>query len=345
MRSDLPKNPILADCIVSVVMPNYNQGEFIGGAIAAVLAQDIALELIIVDDASTDDSVARINEAIAGRPNAMLFEPGKIGSVQASNFGLSKARGRYVCFFAPDDLIYPDLLRRSVALLERTPLANLSFAEVKLVYESEGWASHTPARLAEEETYFSPAQLIRYGRRKQFLVYGASSVWRTERLRALGGWYEGMGWATDWFQSMGEALRNGVCYIPEALVAVRVGSSSFSSRGRRDPVQMRRIFGLVLDELTTRQHTDVARRFVDACVLLSLGPLFMKVASERKFSLTVWSPSYFLRVSRMALRQRFSGDVPLSVRRWIVQLRGARISSASSALQRRKDQQSGIHHA
>ena len=67
----------------------------------------------------------------------------------------------------------------------------------------------------------------------------------------------------------------------------------------------------MLDDLTTGQYVDVAPRLVNACVFLVLGPIFMDVARERKFKLTVWNLWYFLRVFRMKIRQSLAA-LPLS---------------------------------
>ena len=97
---------------VSVIMANYNGGPFIVDAMASVARQTMRdLELIVVDDGSTDDSVARV-EQFAGRdPRVRLLRTGgRTGPAAARNTGLGTARGRWVAILDSDDIMHPGRL-------------------------------------------------------------------------------------------------------------------------------------------------------------------------------------------------------------------------------------------
>jgi succinoglycan biosynthesis protein ExoO len=102
---------------VSVVTANYNGAAWLGPAVASVLGQTLGdLELIIVDDASSDDSVQVIEAAAAGDPRVrVIVQPANAGPGAARNRALEAARGRWIAVFDSDDLMAPDRLARLVA--------------------------------------------------------------------------------------------------------------------------------------------------------------------------------------------------------------------------------------
>jgi len=102
--------------IVSVVTANYNGARYLPAAIGSVLGQTLsALELIVVDDCSADDSAAMVREAAARDPRVRLIvQPKNAGPGAARNAAIAAARGRYLAVFDSDDLMAPDRLERLV---------------------------------------------------------------------------------------------------------------------------------------------------------------------------------------------------------------------------------------
>jgi succinoglycan biosynthesis protein ExoO len=104
--------------LVSVVMANYNGARHLAEAIGSLQRQTLAdWELILVDDASTDDSV-RIAENLAeGDPRIrVLAQPRNLGPAAARNRALDAARGAWIAVADSDDVMLPDRLERLVAL-------------------------------------------------------------------------------------------------------------------------------------------------------------------------------------------------------------------------------------
>jgi glycosyltransferase involved in cell wall biosynthesis len=92
-------------------MPCYNAGRWVVSAVESVLAQTCRdLELLVVDDASGDDSVARL-EAFRREPRFRLLRNERnIGQSASANRGWALARGEYIKFFDADDLMSSDFL-------------------------------------------------------------------------------------------------------------------------------------------------------------------------------------------------------------------------------------------
>jgi succinoglycan biosynthesis protein ExoO len=102
---------------VSVVTANYNGARYLPEAVRSVLAQTMGdLELIVVDDRSTDDSLRVIEQTAAGDPRVrVLVQPQNGGPGAARNRALAEARGDWIAVFDSDDLMTPDRLERLLA--------------------------------------------------------------------------------------------------------------------------------------------------------------------------------------------------------------------------------------
>jgi glycosyltransferase involved in cell wall biosynthesis len=113
--------------LVSVVMPVLDAAEWMEGAIASILAQTHReLELIIVDDGSTDSS-RDIAASAAGRDSrvrALALEPDSDSTTsgRAANAGIRHAQGELIARMDADDLALPERLERQLAFLERSGL-------------------------------------------------------------------------------------------------------------------------------------------------------------------------------------------------------------------------------
>ena len=106
--------------LISVVIPAYNCADVIGSAIDSALAQSVALEILVLDDGSSDELEAVMagyegNEAVRFAKNEK-----NLGAAATRNRGVSLARGKYVAFLDADDYWTEDKLSSQLALMEQT---------------------------------------------------------------------------------------------------------------------------------------------------------------------------------------------------------------------------------
>ena len=102
---------------VSVIVPCYNAGAYLEPCLRSVLAQTMGdLELLVIDDGSTDGSLSVVQEIARGDARMRVFHQENRGVCAARNRGLDAARGEYVTFVDGDDLLPPDALERMLAL-------------------------------------------------------------------------------------------------------------------------------------------------------------------------------------------------------------------------------------
>jgi glycosyltransferase involved in cell wall biosynthesis len=127
----------MTEPLVSIVIPVYNRGALVREAIASVLAErnDVLLEVVVVDDASTDDTweVVRAQDVRAVR----MERNG--GQSAARNRGLDESRGTYVKYLDSDDVLMPGHLEREVRALQGLR------ADIAV----SGWISETPQSTRE----------------------------------------------------------------------------------------------------------------------------------------------------------------------------------------------------
>jgi glycosyltransferase involved in cell wall biosynthesis len=114
----------MSHATVSVVIPCYNQGRFLGEAISSVLSQTVPPdELIVVDDGSADDTAA-----VAGRFPAVTYvwQP-NLGLAEARNRGLRESHGEHLVFLDSDDRLHPRAIETGLAELAAAPDAAFTF--------------------------------------------------------------------------------------------------------------------------------------------------------------------------------------------------------------------------
>jgi hypothetical protein len=99
--------------LFTVVMPMHNRTRYVRAAVESVLAQTFKdWQLVVVDDASTDDSCQIVEDAIRGDARAALIRhPAQRGAGAARNSGMAAARGRWIACLDSDDRWFPDTLR------------------------------------------------------------------------------------------------------------------------------------------------------------------------------------------------------------------------------------------
>jgi glycosyltransferase involved in cell wall biosynthesis len=156
--------PLRTRPLVSVVVPHYNYGQYLPVSVGSVLAQEgVDVEVIVVDDTSTDGSIAVAREIAASDPRVTLVEHEKnMRHIRTYNDGLGRARGDYVVLLSADDALAPGALGRAVALMEHERDVSLVYGRVEdfsglppafaparswwTVWDGEEWVGHMARR-------------------------------------------------------------------------------------------------------------------------------------------------------------------------------------------------------
>lgn len=215
--------------LVSIIIPCHNAGRWLPESLASALGQEgPPSEVILVDDGSTDDSlaIARRHEANGLR---ILTQENR-GQCAACNHGLREARGLFIKFFDADDLLSPGFVARQVAALHDRP-GHLAYSE---------WARfHTDPAEAEFRTRpgwhdASPADwLVETWAEAQPMMQCAQFLIPRELLERVGGWDERLSLINDFeFFARLITASAGVVFTPGARLYYRSGLPGSLSRTR-----------------------------------------------------------------------------------------------------------------
>ncbi|MGE7943740.1 glycosyltransferase family A protein [Lysinibacillus xylanilyticus] len=125
-------------CKVSIIMPCFNDGEYIKESIESVLSQTYKeIELIIINDGSTDELTNNILNNLS-HPNIKIFTTSNIGPSAARNFGISKSTGKYILPVDADDLIHSLYIEECVKQLNQNDNVGIVYCYAELFGEQTG---------------------------------------------------------------------------------------------------------------------------------------------------------------------------------------------------------------
>lgn len=122
---------------ISVIIPIYNMEKFLNRSLDTVMNQSYTnLEVIMVDDGSTDKSADICQEYAAKDSRFLYFYKDNGGLSSARNFGLDKCTGDYIAFLDPDDYLHSDIYMKLLHALQETH-AGMAFCDYRVVYGDE----------------------------------------------------------------------------------------------------------------------------------------------------------------------------------------------------------------
>ena len=216
----------------SVVIPCFNQGEFLLAAVASAEdSEGVAVEVVIVNDGSTDPFTNEILERLRAAGHRILDQPNR-GLSAARNAGIRASRGRYVLPLDADNQVRSAYLRRAAEILDAA-------AEVGVVY---GDAALSGERSGVWRVPDFSLDAMATGNR-----IDACAAFRREVWEQCGGYDEDIqvGWE-DWDYWLSVAERGWrFAHVPEVLFEYRVQSASMSS-GLAKPENRRRLLEFII---------------------------------------------------------------------------------------------------
>ena len=100
--------------IISFIIPMYNTKNYIKNCLMSIKSIEMKkYEIIIIDDGSTDDSVNEVIDIVKDNEQIQLISKKNGGAASARNLGLSKAKGKYICFIDSDDWINSSIFNKT----------------------------------------------------------------------------------------------------------------------------------------------------------------------------------------------------------------------------------------
>jgi len=164
---------------VTVYIPSKNYAHFLEEAIGSVLTQSMQdWELILIDDNSTDNSF-QIMERYSDDPRISVYRVSGIGLPAVANFALTKASGKYFLRLDGDDYLNQYALKILTSVLDDNEDLDFAFPDY---YEIDDEGRQLSLHIA--------GQINNYDHYRGQPPHGACTIWRIEKLKALGGYRE-----------------------------------------------------------------------------------------------------------------------------------------------------------
>ena len=227
--------------LVSVVIPTYNRADLVCAAIDSALAQTHPeVEIIVVDDGSTDDTAARL----AGYGNRIrVMRQSNAGVCAARNAGFAAAYGRFVALLDSDDRWLPWKLAAQVEAFRCHPELQMVYTDISVIDRSGTILRHSclsrfyaPYDLFPQDKVFTTTATVSIGPEGQHVplrignlssltfmgncFHLSSTLLPTELMRRLGGFDMRVGNAGEDYEFFSRVARNGPVGLVDACATL-----------------------------------------------------------------------------------------------------------------------------
>jgi teichuronic acid biosynthesis glycosyltransferase TuaG len=212
--------------LVSVVIPAFNQAAYLKEALASVLVQTHReLEILVVDDGSTDDTFAVCEAMNDGRLRYVSQANDGTGGIGARNHAMLLAHGEWIALLDQDDRWAPDKLEKQLRRAEQVPEAAAIFCRVRFMDGAGHITGEQQSSLPEGDVFHSLLAKNRY--------YSVSGMFRRELLPVIGlphAW-SGLGDHALWLTV---ARHAPVAAVDEILADYRIHEQGYQESQRRN---------------------------------------------------------------------------------------------------------------
>jgi glycosyltransferase involved in cell wall biosynthesis len=235
---------------VSVVIPTYNRAHTVVDAIRSVLTQTFGnLELVVVDDGSTDDTAIRVGGITDTR--LRFVRGGHAGVSAARNLGVARATGDLVAFLDSDDLWHTDKLACEVGFLASHPEVDAVFSDLEkrhgdrvypsFMRQTAVFSRHLAGRHHPDGLILEP-RTMRLCLLEEVPIKPSALVLRRRAFDAVGGFDETWSSSEDWEFLLRLARAHRFAYLDRPLAVLFISPDSLhvvdQSRGEAAMIRL-----------------------------------------------------------------------------------------------------------
>jgi glycosyltransferase involved in cell wall biosynthesis len=236
--------------LVSICLPTYNYAHYLPAAISSCLRQTYEeIELIIVDDASTDDS-RRVIESFSDPRLRFSENPVRLGLAGNWNRSLSLVRGDIVKFIFADDYLREDAIEEIVKAYEN-PSIDLAFSSARVI-DGGGKYLYTHEPYSQTTLLPGPAEALRCLIKGNYIGGPSSVAVRTRTFKRVGTFDETLRFHVDQEMWIRILLQGDAYFLSPPLVSVRQHEGSETSRldraGETDEDNLRFLTGCLRND-------------------------------------------------------------------------------------------------
>ena len=253
------KNPCL-----SVVIPYYNMGAYLDDAVQSILDSTYKNnETIIVNDGSTEEKSIEALEKYRHQKGIMVIDIPNGGLANARNVGAEHAKGEYIAFLDPDDMVEKTMYEKAIRILSTYENVSYVFSFVRYFGANDGgWTTFDTQlpyllchNMLNANTLIRKQDFLQYGKNRVEMEFGMEDY--------------------DMWISLAEHSCFGVC-IPEYLSLYRVRKDSMARGFNKNNM-------LYLTELITKNHKKLYQEYGDEIYNISLANGAMYLQNNPSF--------------------------------------------------------------
>ena len=238
---------------LSVIVPTYNGSKYLAAALnSVVVQQDRELECVVIDDGSTDDTLA-IVKSFQDQLNIKLVTKARAGNwVANTNHALEIATGKYACFLHQDDLWLEGRLNQLKKAIAAYPQATLYLHDSVFIDEQGKPLGLWSCPLTSKRRIISNQEMLEKLLVQNFVAIPAPVFKRTAAID-VGGLSDELWYTADWDFWLKLAALGDTCYLPKALAAFRVHGDSQTIRRSSSVAEFRQQMRSVVDKHLSRK--------------------------------------------------------------------------------------------
>ncbi len=216
------------EALVSVIIPIYNRQNLIKQTIQSVLDQTTnhPIEIIVIDDGSTDSSYNIVSEIKDERIPIRLFKQKNMGVSAARNRGIIESNGAYIQFLDSDDIIAPDKFKLQISKFENNPKAELCTSSAAHFHNS----IHNIQKKFQGSNVSHENILPAFINSCQWPIH--APLYRKSAIKEIGNWNEQLTCLEDWeYGCRAGTSQLHVVYCKQILAFIREHDAERLSKG------------------------------------------------------------------------------------------------------------------
>jgi glycosyltransferase involved in cell wall biosynthesis len=251
--------------LVTVAICTFNGEAYLEKTLRSVIAQTCSdFEIVVVDDGSTDGTVALIERFAREQARIRPFFRANHGLAASRNFAFAQARGAWIAIIDQDDLCYPTRLERQLEIAQQHPTAGLVFCNTHYINEADEVIGEHMSGFKLPERFIPKGLAANLLLQQGCFIDSESCFINRETVQALGGLDETLRYACDYEYFVRAGLEVDFAYSGEILAAWRIHANQATKRDSRKFIEMYQVYRsfVLARRLTLRTR---------ASLLVSLG--------------------------------------------------------------------------
>ena len=271
---------------ISVIMANYNHSKYLNDRIESFAKQiHKPLEIIIVDDKSTDESV-RILEKLKKKYKFLkiLKNTKNLGANKSINKAARIASAKYIYPCSVDDILYRnDFFYKTINFLEKYKKVDICMTYPSFYDDRYKTFKNQPWILPfKKKAFYSPDEILAKQKKSYFHIWSHSSIYRTKFIKRTLFNY-GFKWHSDWYINHKSSLENGILYIPKSFVAFRIFTNNYSANININ--DQTKVVMKMMDHVLTKENAQIKNKFIESLIFSTYLSSMFKIIKLKKFKL------------------------------------------------------------